>query len=100
MTDEIIKTIKNLLIAGKGDSKRLREIMDTMKNGEPIVMSDYRYIQTLTESVKDTDGGNPTIFKPSKRDNSLELLRIRLAEGQITIEEFRRLKQALTEDEP
>jgi hypothetical protein len=100
MTDEMLKTIKNLLISGKGDSKRLREISETIKKGEPVVMSDFRYIQSLTEeSAKGSEGEQGGITKTSKRDTSLELLRVRLAEGQITIEEYRKLKQALTEEE-
>ncbi len=99
MSEDILKTIKGLLASGKGDSKRLREIIEVIKNGEPIVMSDYRYIQTLTESAKNTEGDHPSIVKPNKKNESLELLRIRLAEGQITIEQFRELKKALTEDE-
>ena len=100
MSEDILKTIKSLLTSGKGDSKRLREIVETIKKGEPVVMSDYRYIQTLTESSKDTNGEQQTQnIKPSKRDTSLELLRVRLAEGQITVEQFRELKKALTEDE-
>lgn len=88
-----------MLVSGKGDSKRLREIIETIKKGEPIVMSDFRYIQTLTEeSSIGTDGKQTGITKIGKRDSSLELLRIRLAEGQITIEEYRKLKQALTDD--
>jgi hypothetical protein len=98
MSEDILKTIKNLLTAGKGDSKRLREIIEVIKKGEPVVMSDYRYIQSLTESSK-VEGEQPPNIKPSKRDESLELLRIRLAEGQITVEEFRKLKKAITEDE-
>lgn len=100
MSEDILRTIKNLLASGKGDSKRLREIVETIKKGEAVVMSDYRYIQTLTEEAsKGVEGEHPTIIKPGKRDASLELLRVRLAEGQITIEEFRELKKALTEDE-
>ena len=99
MSEDILKTIKNLLTAGKGDSKRLREIIEVIKTGDPIVMSDYRYIQTLTESVKSVEGEQPPIVKPSKKNESLELLRVRLAEGQITVEQFRELKKALTEDE-
>ncbi len=99
MSEDILKTIKNLLASGKGDSKRLRGIIETIKKEEPVVMSDYRYIQTLTEASKDVEGEQPTNIKPSKRDDSLELLRVRLAEGQITVEEFRKLKKALTEDE-
>lgn len=98
MSEEILKTIKGLLASGKGDSKRLREIIEVIKKGEPVVMSDYRYIQTLTESSKNVEEQAPSV-KPSKKDESLELLRIRLAEGQITVEQFRELKKALTEDE-
>ena len=98
MSEDILKTIKGLMASGKGDSKRLREIIDVIKKGEPMVMSDYRYIQTLTESSKVIEGEG-SIVKPSKNDESLELLRVRLAEGQITIEQFRELKKALTEDE-
>ena len=99
MSEDILKTIKGLMASGKGDSKRLREIIDVIKKGEPMVMSDYRYIQTLTESSKGTEGELGQIIKPSKNDESLELLRVRLAEGQITVEQFRELKKALTEDE-
>lgn len=99
MSEDILKTIKSLLASGKGDSKRLREIIEVIKKGEPIVMSDYRYIQTLTESAKTIEVEQPSIVKPSKKNESLELLRVRLAEGQITVEQFRELKKALTEDE-
>lgn len=99
MSEDILKTIKSLLASGKGDSKRLRKIIEIIKKEEPIVMSDYRYIQTLTEASKGVEGEQPPSIKPSKRDDSLELLRVRLAEGQITVEEFRGLKKALTEDE-
>ena len=99
MSEEILRTIKDLLASGKGDSKRLRMIIESVKKGEPIVMSDYKYIHTLAEeSLKDVEGGGGSPIKPKKKDSSLELLRVRLAEGQITVEEFRKLKQALTED--
>ncbi|HXU94815.1 MAG TPA: hypothetical protein VFP45_00100 [Candidatus Nitrosotalea sp.] len=98
MSEDILKTIKGLMASGKGDSRRLREIIEVIKKGEPMVMSDYRYIQTLTES-KSIEGEQGSITRPNKNNESLELLRVRLAEGQITIEQFRELKKALTEDE-
>jgi hypothetical protein len=97
MSEDMLKTIKGLLAAGKGNPKRLREIMETVKNDEPIVMSDYRYIHDLIESSNNTEVEQPRVTAP-KKDTSVELLRIRLAEGQISIEEFRVLKQALTEE--
>lgn len=98
MSEDMLKTIKGLLAAGKGNPKRLRGIMETVKNDEPIVMSDYRYIYDLIESTNNTEVEQPRIITPPKKDTSVELLRIRLAEGQISIEEFRVLKQALTEE--
>ena len=99
MSEDMIKTVKGLLSAGRGNPKRLREIMETVKSGEPIVMSDYRYIQNLLESPNATDVEQPQAIPQPKRDTSLEVLRIRLAEGQISIEEFRVLKKALTDEE-
>lgn len=95
----MIKTIKGLLTAGKGNPKRLREIIEIVKTGEPIVMSDYRYIQDLLESPNGTDTEQTRATPQPKKDVSIELLRVRLAEGQISIEEFRVLKKALTEEE-
>ncbi|HEX5457744.1 MAG TPA: hypothetical protein VFX64_05090 [Candidatus Nitrosotalea sp.] len=99
MSEDMIKTVKGLLSAGRGNQKRLREIIETAKNGEPIVMSDYRYIQNLLESPDSTDVEQMQSIPQPKRDTSLEVLRVRLAEGQISIEEFRVLKKALTEEE-
>jgi hypothetical protein len=100
MSEELLKTVKKLLASGKGDSNRLREIINTIKEGLPLVMSDYRYIESLTPQDKDSPsqeqtGGDP---KPQRRtmDESIEILRIRLAEGQITVDEFRELKKVLT----
>ena len=99
MSEDILKTIKSLLASGRGNSKRLREIIETIKKGEPVVMSDYRYIQTLTEALGAEGEQQSPSTKSNKKDTSLELLRVRLAEGQITVEQFRELKKALTEDE-
>lgn len=99
MSEEMIKTIKGLLASGKGNPKRLREIIEIVKTGEPIVMSDYRYIENLLEAPNGTDIEQTQATPQPKKDASLELLRVRLAEGQISIEEFRVLKKALTEEE-
>ncbi len=99
MSEDMIKTIRGLLTSGKGNPKRLREIIEVVKTGEPMVMSDYRYIQNLLESPNDTNIEQTQTIPQPKKDASLELLRVRLAEGQISIEEFRVLKKALTEEE-
>ncbi|OLC36914.1 MAG: hypothetical protein AUH84_00350 [Thaumarchaeota archaeon 13_1_40CM_4_38_7] len=106
MSEDLLKTVRGLIASGKGDIKRLRDIMNIIKQGNPVYLSDYRYIQSLTsedfekQQVEDKDGSFVAKQKPkqTKSDESLNLLRIRLAEGQITVDEFRELKEALTED--
>lgn len=99
MSEEILKKVKHFVAAGIGDTKRLRDILDTIKRGEPLVLSDFRYIEELTTSESEQqDKTTPPIPRAANMDESLSLLRIRLAEGSITIEEFRELKKAITED--
>ena len=98
----MLRTVKNMLASGKGDSKRLREIMDTIRGGEPVLMSDYKYIENLiSQNPEPKPEEKAEVPRPKTRlimDESLEILRIRLAEGHITVEEFRELKKALTAD--
>lgn len=102
MSDELLRNVKNILASGKGDAKRLREIINTIKEGSPVVMSDYKYIESLSSQSADSQlqESREGIPRPQaqnlKRDESIEILRIRLAEGQITVDEFRELKKALT----
>jgi hypothetical protein len=101
MSDELLKNVKNLLASGKGDANRLREIINTIKEGSPVVMSDYRYIESLASQSSDSQSlqsreGIPRPKTQDLRDESIEILRIRLAEGQITVDEFKELKKALT----
>ena len=99
MSEEILKKVKHLVASGTGDTKRLRDILDTVKRGEPLVLSDFKYVDELsnaeTAQSDDTEASQP---RPANMDESLSLLRIRLAEGKITVEEFRDLKKAITED--
>ena len=102
MSEEILRTVKNMLASGKGDTKRLCEILDTIKKGEPILMSDYKYIESLISQNAEPQTQEkvdiPRSQTPQIRDESLEILRIRLAEGYITVDEFRELKKALTDE--
>ncbi|MDE1866817.1 MAG: hypothetical protein KGI08_03790 [Thaumarchaeota archaeon] len=97
MSEDFLKDVKILLVSGKGDAARLREIIDFIKQKHPVYMSDYKYVQSL---ISGESQENKTETKPPegvKVDNPVELLRIRLAEGKITIDEFRELKKAITE---
>lgn len=102
MSEELLITVKNMLASGKGNAKRLREIMNTIKGGEPLLMSDYKYIESLTSQNVDPQQLEkremPGQKAPQIKDESLEILRIRLAEGHITIDEFKELKKALTDE--
>lgn len=98
MSEEIVKTVKTLLASGKGDAARLRDILDSVKQGNPVYMSDYKYVQNLVsgeEGQEKTE--NKDVPRDKRLDDPLELLRIRLAEGHITINEFRELKKTLNE---
>ena len=100
MSEELLKTAKKLLAAGKGDANRLRDMMNTIKEGSPLVMSDYRYLDDLAIKFANLSQENKDVPRPqvqTTKDESIEILRIRLAEGQITVAEFRELKKALTD---
>ena len=101
MSEELLRTVKNMLASGKGDSKRLLEIIGTIKGGEPILMSDYKYIESLTTQNVDPQPQEkvemPKQQTSSIKDDPLSILRVRLAEGHITIDEFRELKKALSD---
>ncbi|MDE1816475.1 MAG: hypothetical protein KGI11_07960 [Thaumarchaeota archaeon] len=98
MSEDFLKDVKKLLVSGKGDAKRLREILEMIKQNEPVYMSDYKYIQNLIseEAEKDkteTKDATSTV----KLEDPMALLRMRLAEGKITIDEFRELKKTISE---
>lgn len=97
MSEDLIKDVKVLLASGKGDTKRLCEILDSIKRKNPVYMSDYKYIQSLvSEGSQENNTEIKSIQEGVKADNPIELLRIRLAEGKITVDEFRELKKAIT----
>ena len=100
MSEDFVKDVKTLLASGKGDTKRIREILDSIKQKNPVYMSDYKYIQSLI-SEESRENNTETKSKVQedvvKMDNPIDLLRIRLAEGKITVDEFRELKKAMTE---
>jgi hypothetical protein len=117
MSENLIKNVQKLIDSGKGDSKRLHEIFNVLKQGTPLYLSDYKYLQSLTEEIEEqqqiseSEKNNSqnkkqkkkseTIKKSekiqSKGDSSLKILKNRLAAGDITIEEFQDLKKVLKE---
>src|SRR5690242_8657130 len=50
MSEEAIKKIQGLIDSGKGDAERLRSILNSLQNDQPLELSDQQYIDSLTES--------------------------------------------------
>lgn len=121
MSEEIIRSVQNLINSGKGDSKRLHEILNTLKQGSPLYLSDFRYLESLTSNQTQqrpenkADRGKPSVQRYGIDDSSLfsanksylkelrededaiSILRNRLASGEISIEEFIAIKKAIRE---
>lgn len=98
MSDDFIKNLKTLLASGRGDGKRIREIVDSMRENNPVYMSDYKYVQNLaSEEPVQERAEDGAVSKNLKLGDPIQILRIRLAEGKITIGEFRELKKAISE---
>jgi putative oligomerization/nucleic acid binding protein len=118
LSGDLIKTVQKLIDSGKGDSNRLHEIFNVLKHGTPLYLSDYKYVQSLIETLEEqeqiksekeikskntksqnkkskTDKKSEKIR--SREDGTLTILKNRLASGEITIEEFQELKKVLKE---
>ncbi len=100
MSEDLIKSVQELIESGIGDSKRLQNILNTLKQEAPLYLSDYKYLQSLMsnltqekESKKETNSSKSTEI--SDEDYNILVLKNRLAKGEITIDEFRALKKAL-----
>ena len=116
MSEELTKSIQGLIDSGKGDTKRLHEILHTLKQGSPLYLSDFRYLESLkSNKVQEPEDNtalrksippslddvelfsmNKNYFKELKEDgDAMTILRTRLANSEISIEEFRAIKKAL-----
>lgn len=126
MAEELIRSVQNLLDSDKGDQKRLLDILNTLKQGATLYLSDYKYLESLTSNsvqndeerqetseskkrkiVKEIRHEANTMIKNQGKTESLEeftssenedvlmILRTRLANGEITIDEFRSIKKTI-----
>ena len=103
MSEDLIKSVQELIESGIGDSKRLQSILNTLNQEAPLYLSDYKYLQSLMsnltqekESKKETDSSKSAEI--SDEDYNILVLKNRLAKGEITIDEFRALKKALKQE--
>ena len=126
MAEELIRSVQNLLDSDKGDQKRLVDILNTLKQGATLYLSDYKYIESLTSNSVQNDEerqetseskkrkivkeirheANTMIknrrktepleeFASSENEDVLMILRTRLANGEITIDEFKSIKKTI-----
>jgi len=114
MSEEMIKSIQKLIDSGKGDLKRLTEILNTLKQETTLYLSDYRYLENLfsqkEETPSETDSKNKvkkikqkvdTKHKTSSKkvpNDALSVLKTRLAAGEITLDEFQAIKKILKDN--
>ena len=109
----MIKSVQNLIDSGKGNPKRLTEILNALIQKMPLYMSDYKYLESLTSTnneiqnktdlknkVKEIKQEVRTLKKQKTRsenttDSSLSILKTRLASGEITLDEFKAIKKTL-----
>ncbi len=98
MSEDFVKSVKNLLASGKGDPSRFREILESVRQGNPVYMSDYKYVQSML-SVESGTTAKETgdLAREAKLEDPIGILRIRLAEGRITVDQFRDLKKTILE---
>ena len=116
MSEDMIKSVQDLIDSGKGDPKRLAEILDTLKQKTSLYMSDYKYLESFTsqkdETQNKTDLKNKVneIKQEAKKlkkqktasenstNDSLSILKTRLVSGEITLDEYRSIKKTLKDN--
>ncbi len=113
MSEEMIKSIQKLIDSGKGDLKRLTEILNTLKQETTLYLSDYKYLENLfshkEEAPSKTDSKNKVKKKKQEvntkktssknlTNDALSVLKTRLAAGEITLDEFQAIKKILKDN--
>ena len=70
MSEDLIRSIEELIKSERGDVGRLQDILTAIKNGESISFGDHQYIESLTQSqspsnpVPEVDNTTSDIVKP------------------------------------
>ena len=109
----MIKSVQNLIDSGKGDPKRLTDILNTLKQKTSLYLSDYKYLESiisqeepqsktdLKNKVKEIKQEAKTKQKTEYKNTTNEalfILKARLASGEITLDEFKAIKKTLKDD--
>ena len=69
MSEEIIKKVQGLIDAGKGDSERLHNILNSLQNEQPLELSDKEYIEHLSSTEPETKYDSITFENTSESIN-------------------------------
>ncbi len=70
MSEDLIRSIEELIKSERGDVGRLQDILATIKNGESVSFDDHQYIESLVQSqspsnpVSNSDNMNNDTVKP------------------------------------
>lgn len=94
MSEELINNVEKLIEGGYGDYNRLTAILEAVKKGRELYSSDRQYVDNLISKFLFTSGEKTN----NNSDNDLQILKNRLAKGEITIEEFNSLKKVLEQN--
>ena len=109
----MIKSIQKLIDSGKGDLKRLTEILNTLKQETTLYLSDYKYLENLFSKKEETPSKTDLKNKVKKKkqevntkktssknvtNDALSVLKTRLATGEITLDEFQAIKKILKDN--
>jgi hypothetical protein len=69
MSEETIKKVQELIDAGKGDNERLRNILNSLQNEQPLELSDKQYIESLSSTEPETKYDSITFENTSESTN-------------------------------
>lgn len=89
MSEDLINKILEIIKSGKGDTGRLDHIVQTLRRGSPLYLSDQKYI----DSLLGVSESNPESQVPADSPTEQNDLREKLTRGEITIEEYDILRE-------
>ncbi len=69
MSEDFANKIEEMIKSQKGDVVRLQNILDAVKNGEPVSFEDHQYIENLTENQPQTNQVSSNDIADSKPES-------------------------------
>ncbi len=100
MSYDLIKTIEYLIESGKGDTGRLRYILNSFREQKHVYLSDQKYLENLLESCSFQKDEKTHEIRKSTYDSDLfkELL-VEIRNLNKRLDEINRVKNAVNENE-